>query len=91
MRLRLIPGRRRRARRGARRLRGFRSPLAQAVYACALALFGAWLIAIWVVGLLLIVFALLIAVDALLRDAGEDRRQPQSRHEEIIERWRNAR
>ena len=68
------------------------SPTAQLAYATAVALFGAWLIAMWAVGLLLIVFAGLVMADAVLRDGrSDDRSEPESRHEEIMEHWRRAR
>ena len=66
------------------------SPIAQIVYAAALALFGAWLIAVWVIGLLLIIFAVIIGLDALLRE-GKPAAKPETRHEEILQRWREAR
>lgn len=66
------------------------SPTAQILYAAAVALFGGWLIALWVVGLLLILFAFVLVGDALLRE-GTPEEKPQTRHEEILDRWRKAR
>ena len=81
----------RRIRRAAVRVAGaLTNPVAQILYAAALALFGAWLIAMWVVGLVVILFALFVGVDALLRE-GRPAKKPETRHDEIIERWRNAR
>ena len=80
------------ARRRERTAQRILSPAAQIAYGVVVALFGGWLIGLWAVGLLLIVFAGLLIVDAVLRDtgaAGEER--PQTRHDEILERWRNAR
>lgn len=93
-RLQLVrPGRRLRSRMGVRTRavgRALVTPIAQLVYAAGLALFGAWLIAVWVMGLLIIVFALIIATDALLRE-NKPKDQTMSRHEEILDRWRKAR
>ena len=91
MRLRLWPRRARRLRPRMRALgRGIVSPYAELGLAFLGALFGAWLIALWAVGLLIIVFALLLAVDALFR--GERLEvEPKTRHEEIVEQWRKAR
>ena len=66
------------------------TPVAQLIYAAAIALFGAWLIAVWVMGLLIILFALCLAVDAMLRE-GKPEKKPETRHEEILERWKRAR
>lgn len=77
------------------RVRGFgrrvASPPAELFFAAVVALFGAWLIALWVVGLLVIVIGCGLAADALLRDTSPAKSEPQSRHEEILEQWRNAR
>jgi hypothetical protein len=58
--------------------------------AVVLMLVGAWLIGWWAVGIVLVVFGALVALDALLRD---DKRRAALRgsHDEILERWRNAR
>lgn len=69
-----------------------RKPVAQLGYAAVLALAGAWLIAIWAVGVVLIVFAALLAADALLRDDATPEDAPtKTTHDEILERWRNMR
>jgi hypothetical protein len=87
----------RRARAAAsRRLRAWvkaaTSPIAQLVYAAALAVGGAWLIALWAVGLVLILFAGLLGVDAVLRDGRPANKadEMKTRHEEILDRWREA-
>jgi hypothetical protein len=51
---------------------------------------GAWLIGWWAVGLVLILFGVLIIVDAVLKD---DRGPEMKRvfHDEVLERWRRAR
>jgi hypothetical protein len=80
----------------SRRLRGCvkaaRSPIAQLVYAAAVAVGGAWLIALWAVGLVLILFAGLLGVDAVLRDGRPASKSDEmrTRHEEILDRWREA-
>jgi hypothetical protein len=57
-----------------------------------LAVGGAWLIALWAVGLVIILFAALLGVDAVLRDGRPVSKadEMKSRHEEIIDRWREA-
>jgi hypothetical protein len=55
-------------------------------------LVGAALIGRWCVGLLLIVGCLLVGLDALLRDSGTATgRKVTSTHEDVLERWRQAR
>lgn len=55
-------------------------------------LFGAGLIGRWCVGLLLIVGGLLVAADAVLRDSDTAvGRRVTSTHEDVLERWRQAR
>ena len=51
---------------------------------------GAWLIGWWAVGLVLILFGVLVIVDAVLK---EDRGPEMKRvfHDEVLERWRRAR
>lgn len=72
--------------------RGLLSPWVELLAALVVALFGAWLIALWAVGLVFIVFAALLVGDALLRDSGRaEKPEAQSRHEEILEQWRKAR
>ena len=80
-----------RIRRRRRISKALSRPTAQIVYAAIVALFGAWLIALWAVGLLLIVIAVFLCVDALLRENKPTKPAQLTRHEEILERWRNAR
>jgi hypothetical protein len=52
---------------------------------------GAWLIALWAVGLVIILFAALLGVDAVLRDGRPVvKDEMRTRHEEILDRWREA-
>lgn len=53
---------------------------------------GAWLIAMWAVGLVLIVFAVMVGADAVLRERAPASRtdEMRTRHEEILDRWREA-
>jgi hypothetical protein len=68
------------------------SPIAQLAYAAGLAVGGAWLIALWAVGLVIILFAALLGVDAVLRDGrpAKPADEMRTRHEEILDRWREA-
>ena len=78
---------------GRRAVKAASSPVAQLVYAAGLAVGGAWLIALWAVGVVIILFAALLGMDAVLRDgrpAGKAD-EMKSRHEEILQRWREAR
>jgi uncharacterized membrane protein len=65
-------------------------PVVQLVAALVLMLGGAWLVGWWAVGLVLVAAGLAVGFDAVMRD---DRRRDAVRgsHDEIIERWRNAR
>ena len=92
------PGRRARVRAAvSRHLRGWAravsSPVAQLAYAAGLAVGGAWLIALWAVGLVIILFSALLGVDAVLRDGRPASKadEMKTRHEEILQRWREAR
>ena len=68
------------------------SPYMQLLVAFAAAVGGAWLIAMWAVGLVIIVCAMLVAADAVLRDdRAEKKAEPETRHEEIMDQWRKAR
>ena len=87
------PRRVRRVRAAAgRAVRAVSSPIAQLAYAAGLAVGGAWLIALWAVGLVIIVFATLLGVDAVLRDGRPANKtdEMRTRHEEILDRWREA-
>ena len=77
---------------GHRAARAVSSPIAQLAYAAALAVGGAWLIALWAVGLVIILFAALLGVDAVLRDGRPAKQvdEMKSWHEEILDRWREA-
>lgn len=55
-------------------------------------LFGASLVGTWCVGLMVIAGGLLVGFDALLRDSGTATgRKVTSTHEDVLERWRQAR
>jgi hypothetical protein len=72
--------------------RALRSPVTQLVVAGCLLLGGAWLIGLWAVGVVVVVFGLLLAADALLRDGGAHlKRGETTAHENVLERWRQAR
>ena len=65
-------------------------PVAELVAAVAVMLGGAWLIGWWAVGVVLVMFGVLIAVDAVLRD--DVRRTSKNLPlNEVLERWRRAR
>lgn len=73
-----------------RQLRRLRSPYVQMVAAACLMVAGAWLIAIWMVGAVLMVAGLLWTFDALLRDSGQAK-DVKGTHEQVLERWKQAR
>jgi hypothetical protein len=62
-----------------------RSPRTQILAGTAVMVGGAWLIAVWTVGLVLIIGGLLFCFDALFRDAAADRDEFDS---SPIDRWR---
>ena len=64
--------------------------VAQLVVSVAVMLGGAWLIGWWAVGVVLLVFGALLALDALLRDEDGRDDKPQL-HNDVLERWRRAR
>ena len=64
------------------------SPTAQLLSAFAGMIAGAWLIGLWMVGIVLMVSSGLWAADALLRSVPE--RRDYSKHESILERYRRA-
>ena len=70
-------------------------PAIQLTLAAAVMLGGAWLIAWWAVGVVLIVIGVLLGVDAVLRDDGNelaDRRlSKQQLSDDVLERYRSAR
>lgn len=72
-----------------RRLRRLQSPRVQLAAAGAAMLGGGYLIAVWVMGLMLIVLALLVATDALLRDVKPDD-EDLSRVQAIARRYQNS-
>lgn len=71
-------------------LRWVRTPAVQLAGAVGVMVFGAALIALWVVGVMLIVGGVLWAVDALLREPGRGTDRLGS-HDGVLERWRRAR
>lgn len=65
-------------------------PVVELAAAVVVMLVGAWLIAWWAVGVVLVVFGALVAVDAVFRDdVGHERNNRPSN--EVLERWRRAR
>jgi ABC-type transport system involved in cytochrome bd biosynthesis fused ATPase/permease subunit len=70
-------------------------PVVQLAVAAAVMLGGAWLIAWWAVGVVLVVIGVLLGVDAVLRDDGNelaDRRlSKQQLSDDVLERYRRAR
>lgn len=75
-----------------RLLRPFGAPTFQVGAAGGIMVAGAALIALWAVGLVLIAFGALVAVDGLLRDSGgrpADIRQLHT-HDDVLERYRRA-
>jgi hypothetical protein len=51
---------------------------------------GAWLIGWWAVGLVLILFGVLIILDAVLKEEPEPKMK-RKYHDDVLERWRRAR
>lgn len=74
----------------ARLQRWLRSPLFRLAPAAVVMLLGAWLVAWWVVGVVLMVIGLGLGVDALLRDDGTGQRDLKS-HADVIDWYRQAR
>ena len=74
------------ASRATRRL--LRAPQTQLLSAVAGMVGGAWLIAPWMVGVVLMLGSAAWDADALLRPAQP--RRDRSGHEEVLERWRRA-
>jgi hypothetical protein len=70
--------------------RVLRAPQFQLVVAVAGMAGGAWLIAVWVVGVVIMAGCLLLGLDALLRDTGVSRRDVAP-VEDVLERYRRAR
>jgi len=66
-------------------------PAIQLAAAAAVMLGGAWLIAWWAVGVVLVAIGVLLGVDAVLRDDGRDIAQSkQQLADEVLERYRRA-
>lgn len=65
-----------------------RTPQAQMVGAAAVMLAGGYLIAVWVMGLVMLVCGLLWAADALLRDVKTD--EDLSSHQALLRRYQNS-
>ena len=68
--------------------RAVRAPQTQLLSAVAGMVGGAWLIAPWMVGIVLMLGSAAWGADALLRPAQP--RRDRSGHEEVLERWRRA-
>jgi hypothetical protein len=51
---------------------------------------GAYLVAVWAVGIVLMAGGLLFGLDALLREDTSRPRQGLTSHEQILERWKRA-
>lgn len=66
-------------------------PVVQLAAAFAVVLFGAALIALWAVGVVLVITGALWAADAVLRDPGSRSSGRLGSHDEVLERWRQAR
>lgn len=62
----------------------------QLVAGVVVMLVGAWLIGWWAVGVVLVLFGVLIILDALLRDE-PDPDMKHKLHDDVLERWRRAR
>jgi hypothetical protein len=73
---------------------GFRrrvsTPVLQLLAAAGVILGGAWLISLWMVGIVLMLAGLGLGVDALLRDSGGSSLQRPHTHEDVLERYRRA-
>ena len=69
-------------------------PAIQLAAAAVVMLGGAWLIAWWAVGVVLVAIGVLLGVDAVLRDDGRDAENAaQVKHQladEVLERYRRA-
>jgi hypothetical protein len=53
---------------------------------------GAWLVGLWMVGLVLMLFGVAAAASAVLWDVDEDETfEKMDSHQRILERWRRAR
>ena len=66
-----------------------RTPHAQMMAAVAVMLAGGYLIAVWVMGLILVVCGLLWAADALLRDI-KPTDEDLSSHQALLRRYQNS-
>jgi hypothetical protein len=67
-----------------------RTPVTQILLAGVVMVGGAYLVALWMVGIVLMVTGALLGVDALLRDTAAPRKTVASTHEDILERYRRA-
>jgi len=67
-----------------------RAPQTQLLSAIGGMVGGAWLIAPWMVGAVLMLGSAAWGLDALLRPAQGRRSGVPSTHEEVLERWRRA-
>ena len=52
---------------------------------------GAWLISLWMVGIVLMLTGLGLGADAVLRDTGDSPQQRLHTHEDVLDRYRRAR
>jgi len=75
-----------------RQLRKLRTPTVQIFFAGLVMVGGAWLISLWMVGVVLMLAGLGLGADALLRtDDTAGSRSVETKHEDILERYRRAR
>jgi len=51
---------------------------------------GAWLISLWMVGIVLMLTGLGLGADAVLRDTGDGPQQRLHSHEDVLDRYRRA-
>ena len=68
-----------------------RTPTAQILAAGLVMVGGAYLIALWMVGIVLMLAGLGLGADALLRDNSVSSRKPLPTHEDVLDRYRRAR
>ena len=74
-----------------RRFRWLRSPIVQLAVGVAVMVGGAWLISLWMVGIVLMLTGLGLGADAVLRDTGDSPQQRLHTHEDVLDRYRRAR
>lgn len=74
-----------------RRFRWLRSPIVQLAAGVVVMVGGAWLISLWMVGIVLMLTGLGLGADAVLRDTGDSPQQRLHSHEDVLDRYRRAR